>query len=62
MDILSSGHAMNSGQNVKSQMYVTVLLKLPPNSGLLSIMEKFFKPVGDLEVSLYEASRYIVFG
>ena len=55
---------MNSGQNVKSQMYVTIFLKLPPNSGLLSIMEKFFKPVGvrDLEVSLYKASRYIVFG
>ena len=41
-DIPNSGYAMNSRQNVKSQMWQS-FFKLPPNSGQLSITDKFFK-------------------
>ena len=39
---LNSEYALNSGQNVQSQIWQS-LLKLTPNNGHLSITDKFFK-------------------
>ena len=49
----NSGHALNSGQNVVPN--VTIFFKLPPNSGHLSITDKFLRPV---DVRYSEVSPY----
>ena len=59
-DILSSGHAMKSGQK-NLVPNVTMFLKLPPNSRHLLITDKFLR-LADVrypEISMYFLKKYL---